>query len=206
MAPGRADSRDRHWQKHGPICLEWIGELRGNEYHALLARRWRQIESLLKTSMLVNVYIDRLGRQRLKADHPDASCRVRKPAVSLDPSVHLSPGDDENVAGDCGANGNRPLAHGGQWRTLSREEPPVNHNIHLVSSDAYLTPIPHCMNGEFTVPPERVYLVIGAAPFSSFLFKADRPLQLTTAPTASGAKYITSASAELYIPPCPLQV
>jgi hypothetical protein len=34
--------------------------LRRNEYHALLARRWPQIESLLKTNKLVNVYIDRL--------------------------------------------------------------------------------------------------------------------------------------------------
>jgi predicted nuclease of predicted toxin-antitoxin system len=37
-----------------------FGNLRRNEYHTLLARRWRQIESLLKTSKLVNVYIDRL--------------------------------------------------------------------------------------------------------------------------------------------------
>jgi predicted nuclease of predicted toxin-antitoxin system len=37
-----------------------FGNLRRNEYHTLLARRWRQIESLLKTHKLVNVYIDRL--------------------------------------------------------------------------------------------------------------------------------------------------
>ena len=37
-----------------------FGNLRRNEYHALLARRWPQIESLLKTNKLVNVYIDRL--------------------------------------------------------------------------------------------------------------------------------------------------
>jgi len=37
-----------------------FGNLRRNEYHALLARRWPQVESLLKTSKLVNVYLDRL--------------------------------------------------------------------------------------------------------------------------------------------------
>ncbi len=37
-----------------------FGNLRRNEYHALLARRWPQIESLLKTNKLVNVYADRL--------------------------------------------------------------------------------------------------------------------------------------------------
>jgi predicted nuclease of predicted toxin-antitoxin system len=37
-----------------------LGNLRGIEYHALLARRWPQIESLLKTKKLVNVYIDHL--------------------------------------------------------------------------------------------------------------------------------------------------
>ncbi len=37
-----------------------FGNLRRNEYHALLARRWPQIELLLKTNKLVNVYIDRL--------------------------------------------------------------------------------------------------------------------------------------------------
>jgi predicted nuclease of predicted toxin-antitoxin system len=37
-----------------------FGNLRRNEYHALLARRWPQIESLLKTNKLVNVYIVRL--------------------------------------------------------------------------------------------------------------------------------------------------
>ena len=37
-----------------------FGNLRRNEYHALLARRWPQVESLLKTNKLVNVYIDRL--------------------------------------------------------------------------------------------------------------------------------------------------
>jgi predicted nuclease of predicted toxin-antitoxin system len=37
-----------------------FGNLRRMEYHALLARRWPQIESLLKTSKLVNIYADRL--------------------------------------------------------------------------------------------------------------------------------------------------
>ena len=37
-----------------------FGNLRRNEYHTLLARRWPQIESLLKTNKLVNVYLDRL--------------------------------------------------------------------------------------------------------------------------------------------------
>jgi predicted nuclease of predicted toxin-antitoxin system len=37
-----------------------FGNLPRNEFHAVLARRWPQIESLLKTNKLVNVYIDRL--------------------------------------------------------------------------------------------------------------------------------------------------
>jgi predicted nuclease of predicted toxin-antitoxin system len=37
-----------------------FGNLRRDDYHALLARRWTQIESLLKTCKLVNVYPDRL--------------------------------------------------------------------------------------------------------------------------------------------------
>ena len=37
-----------------------FGNLRRNEYHALLARRWPQIESLLKSNKLVNVYADKL--------------------------------------------------------------------------------------------------------------------------------------------------
>jgi predicted nuclease of predicted toxin-antitoxin system len=37
-----------------------FGNLRRNEYHVLLARRWPQIESLLKTTKLANVYADRL--------------------------------------------------------------------------------------------------------------------------------------------------
>ena len=37
-----------------------FGNLRRNEFHALLARIWPQVESLLKTHKLVNVYTDRL--------------------------------------------------------------------------------------------------------------------------------------------------
>ena len=37
-----------------------FGNLRRDEYHALLARRRPRIESLLKTNKLVNVYADRL--------------------------------------------------------------------------------------------------------------------------------------------------
>src|SRR5438445_3912649 len=37
-----------------------FGNLRRNDYHALLARRWPQIESLLKNHKLVNVYADHL--------------------------------------------------------------------------------------------------------------------------------------------------
>lgn len=36
------------------------GYLSLNEYHALLARYWPQIERLLKSHKLVNVYADRL--------------------------------------------------------------------------------------------------------------------------------------------------
>jgi predicted nuclease of predicted toxin-antitoxin system len=37
-----------------------FGNLRRNEFHALLARVWPQVESLLKTRKLVNVYADRI--------------------------------------------------------------------------------------------------------------------------------------------------
>jgi len=37
-----------------------FGNLRRNEYHALLARVWPQIETLLKSHKLVIVYADRL--------------------------------------------------------------------------------------------------------------------------------------------------
>ena len=37
-----------------------FGNLRRREFHALLARVWPQVESLLKTYKLVNVYADRV--------------------------------------------------------------------------------------------------------------------------------------------------
>jgi predicted nuclease of predicted toxin-antitoxin system len=37
-----------------------FGNLRKNDFHAVLARVWPQIETLLKTYKLVNVYSDRL--------------------------------------------------------------------------------------------------------------------------------------------------
>ncbi|MGA2180733.1 MAG: DUF5615 family PIN-like protein [Verrucomicrobiota bacterium] len=37
-----------------------FGNLRKDEFHALLARVWPQIETLLKSHKLVNVYSDRL--------------------------------------------------------------------------------------------------------------------------------------------------
>ena len=37
-----------------------FGNLRKNEFHALLARVWPRIETLLKSHKLVNVYSDRL--------------------------------------------------------------------------------------------------------------------------------------------------
>ena len=37
-----------------------FGNLRRKEYHALLARLWPQVEALLKSHKLVNVYTDRL--------------------------------------------------------------------------------------------------------------------------------------------------
>lgn len=37
-----------------------FGNLRRREYHAHLARIWPQIEALLKTHKLVNVYVDRI--------------------------------------------------------------------------------------------------------------------------------------------------
>ena len=37
-----------------------FGNLRRNEFHALLARIWPQIETLLKSHKLVNVYAGRL--------------------------------------------------------------------------------------------------------------------------------------------------
>jgi predicted nuclease of predicted toxin-antitoxin system len=37
-----------------------FGNLRRNKYHTMFARRWLQIESLLKTNKLINVYAERL--------------------------------------------------------------------------------------------------------------------------------------------------
>ena len=37
-----------------------FGNLRRNQFHALLARVWPQVEFLLKTHKLVNIYADRL--------------------------------------------------------------------------------------------------------------------------------------------------
>jgi predicted nuclease of predicted toxin-antitoxin system len=37
-----------------------FGNLRRNDFHALLARVWPQVETLLETHKLVNVYADRL--------------------------------------------------------------------------------------------------------------------------------------------------
>ena len=37
-----------------------FGNLRRRDYHALLARVWPQVEALLKTYKLVNVYADRV--------------------------------------------------------------------------------------------------------------------------------------------------
>ncbi len=57
-----ADFSDRIITKSPPPRVVHLrfGNLRRNEYHTLLTRRWPQIESLLKTNKLVNVYIDRL--------------------------------------------------------------------------------------------------------------------------------------------------
>ena len=37
-----------------------IGNMRGREFHALLARVWPRVETLLKTHKLINVYPDRV--------------------------------------------------------------------------------------------------------------------------------------------------
>lgn len=57
-----ADFSDRIMASSPPPRVVHLrfGNLRRKEYHALLARRWPQIESLLKTNKLVNVYADRL--------------------------------------------------------------------------------------------------------------------------------------------------
>jgi len=57
-----ADFSDRIITKSPPPRVVHLrfGNLRRNEYHALLARVWPQIERLLKSHKLVNVYADRL--------------------------------------------------------------------------------------------------------------------------------------------------
>ena len=37
-----------------------FGNLRRREFHAVLARAWPQVEALLKTHKLINVYADRV--------------------------------------------------------------------------------------------------------------------------------------------------
>jgi predicted nuclease of predicted toxin-antitoxin system len=57
-----ADFSDRIMASSPPPRVVHLrfGNLRRKEYHALLARLWPQIESLLKTNKLVNVYAGRL--------------------------------------------------------------------------------------------------------------------------------------------------
>ena len=52
-----ADFSDRIIMQSPPPWVVHLrfGNLRRNEYHALLARRWPQIESLLKSNKLVNM-------------------------------------------------------------------------------------------------------------------------------------------------------
>jgi len=57
-----ADFSDRIITKSPPPRVVHLrfGNPRRNEYHALLSRDWPQIEMLLKSHKLVNVYADRL--------------------------------------------------------------------------------------------------------------------------------------------------
>jgi predicted nuclease of predicted toxin-antitoxin system len=57
-----ADFSDRIITQSPPPWVVHLrfGNLRKNHFHALLARVWPQIEALLKTHKLVNVYSDRL--------------------------------------------------------------------------------------------------------------------------------------------------
>jgi predicted nuclease of predicted toxin-antitoxin system len=57
-----ADFSDRIITKSPPPRVVHLrfGNLRRNEFHALLARLWPQIERLVKRYKLVNVYPDRL--------------------------------------------------------------------------------------------------------------------------------------------------
>jgi predicted nuclease of predicted toxin-antitoxin system len=57
-----ADFSDRIITKSPPPWVVHLrfGNVRRNEFHALLARVWPQIETLLKSHKLVHVYADRL--------------------------------------------------------------------------------------------------------------------------------------------------
>jgi predicted nuclease of predicted toxin-antitoxin system len=57
-----ADFSDRIITRTPPPWVVHLrfGNLRRNEFHSLLARIWPQVEVLLKTHKLVNVYFDRL--------------------------------------------------------------------------------------------------------------------------------------------------
>ena len=57
-----ADFSDRIIMQTPPPWVVHLrfGNLRRKEFHALLARMWPQVESLLKTHKLVNVHADRL--------------------------------------------------------------------------------------------------------------------------------------------------
>ena len=57
-----ADFSDRMITRMPPPRVVHLrfGNLRGTEFHTLLARVWPQIHSLLRTHKLVNVYTDRL--------------------------------------------------------------------------------------------------------------------------------------------------
>jgi len=57
-----ADFSDRIITQSPPPWVVHLrfGNLRRNEFHALLGRVWPQIETLLKSHKLVNVYSDRL--------------------------------------------------------------------------------------------------------------------------------------------------
>lgn len=57
-----ADFSDRIMMQSPPPWVVHLrfGNLRRKEFHALLARVWPQVEALLKSHKLVNVYADRL--------------------------------------------------------------------------------------------------------------------------------------------------
>ncbi|MDB6023264.1 MAG: hypothetical protein JWQ04_3121 [Pedosphaera sp.] len=57
-----ADFSDRIITKSPPPWVVHLrfGNLRRNEFHKLLARVWPQVETLLKSHKLVNIYADRL--------------------------------------------------------------------------------------------------------------------------------------------------